>query len=474
MKELTEQQKVKKLYNLIGERGLYVNTNHDLFTHGSEEVPFGTAYKVPLVNNGSRAYSSPLLFSALTSLLNHGTMLVTGAPGIGKTTGVEYAGHFFTGTPLEEILAAEIQGHPQLTEEKMVASYDIPRLVGKGEKVVIPARFLQCPVKVLDEGNRTPADVLSIIMRLVDSGRAVYGGELLKAAPGPLYVTANYADEGTFQLTPPFLDRFDVAVMTTSPQPWDLQRIRARGDEKLNGDLEKLLEIPAGLKLDFDKIRQQIKTIPEETDDKGNMPVVSPFADFVYSSLRFSEAASPELSRATKGNAWQVNQDNAPPGHFTDSPFTHTINELSVRAVKAMDRYARAFAWFTGKDKVELSDLKKVLPYLLWHKVQPTRTSLQKDPRHANDRISFIDHLIKDKIETDYAEMRDSDAQGWYASALGAVRTGELADVRLSEEQIRDIAKRSIERLGDVDKPWAITMAMHIANEFNERSNGAR
>lgn len=30
---ITEQQKVRELYNLIGDRGLYVNTNFDVLLH---------------------------------------------------------------------------------------------------------------------------------------------------------------------------------------------------------------------------------------------------------------------------------------------------------------------------------------------------------------------------------------------------------------------------------------------------------
>ena len=150
-KDLTEHQKVRKLYNLIGQRGLYVNTNLDVFSQTPEMVALagGAGYKLPLIQAGTIAYASPLLFATLTSLLNHGTMLITGAPGICKTTGAEFAVHFFTGTSLEDILASEIQGHPQLTEEKMVASYDLGKLITTGEKVVIPNRFLNCPVKII-------------------------------------------------------------------------------------------------------------------------------------------------------------------------------------------------------------------------------------------------------------------------------------------------------------------------------------
>ncbi|MEK6850035.1 MAG: AAA family ATPase, partial [Nanoarchaeota archaeon] len=382
----TEQEKVRTLYNLIGERGLYVNSNFDVFSQAPELVDLagGTGYKIPLVNKGSNAYASPLLFATLTSLLNHGTMLVTGAPGIGKTTGAEFAGHFFTGTPLEEILASEIKGNPQKTEEKMIARYHTGKLITTGEELVLPRKFLKCPVKIIDEVNRMPADLTSIIMDLADTGKAIYGDELLKAAPGPFIATANYADEGTFQLTPPFLDRFDVAVMVTSPPAWDLAKIRSRGDEKLNGGLNEALQIPDGLKLNFDKIRKEIKDMPQDVE--YGVPQMSTFADFVYSSLRFSEAASGNIARATKGNAWQVNQDNSPVGHFQDSPFNYTLNELSVRSAKAMPRYAKAFAWLNGDDKVTPAHVKTILPFLLWHKVQPTAKALSENPLHANDR----------------------------------------------------------------------------------------
>lgn len=468
----SEHEKVEELYNLIGERGLYVNTNLDVFSQMPEFVNLagGAGYSVPLINKGSKAYASPLLFATLTSLLNHGTMLVTGAPGIGKTTGAEFAGHFFTGTSLDEILASEIQGNPQLTEEKMVASYDLGKLVKDGERVVIPNRFLECPVKILDEANRTPPDVLSILMRLADTGQAVYGGKLLKAKRGPLFATVNYADEGTFQLTPPFLDRFDVAVMVSSPPAWDLSKIRERGDEKLNGGIEEAIRIPEGLTLDFEKIRKEIKELPEKSE--YDVPQMSAFADFVYSSLRFSEAASRNLSRATKGNSWQVNQDNAPPGHFLDSPFTYTINELSVRTANAMPRYASAFAWLNGDKEVNPTHLKTILPYLLWHKIQPTSKAVSEDPLYANDRIAFVEGL-RNKIESDYAELLGNPAllQN-YAAALNIIRTGKLKGKSVSPDDIRNVTRNAIHKLGMVDKPYSITLAHHVASEYNANYHG--
>ena len=475
-KKLTEHEKVRRLYEIAGERGLYVNTNFDVFREQPEWVSLagGSGCKVPLITPGTSAYNSSLLFITLTSLLNHGTMLLTGGPGLGKTTGSELTGPLFMGTSLEEILASEILGHPQLTEEKMVASYDLGKLVHSGERVVIPNRFLESPVKIVDEGNRIPPDTLSVMMRLVDTGKAVYGGKLLTAKPGPLFVTANYADEGTFHFTPPFLDRFDVAVMVTSPTPWDLRRIRGRGDEKLNGgNLEKLTNMPNGLKLDLPAIRKEINKMPEETE--YDVSKVGEFSDFVYSSLRFSEAASQNLARATKGNAWKINQDKAPKGHFVDAPHIYTLNELTVRTMRAMPRYAKAFAWFNGDNVVDVSHLKAIMPYLLWHKVQPAESAYAGGNSHFhNDRIAFIEDIIE-KIETEYQDFTSSPIhKDTYIPAFMALQTGKIGGKDLKEEEIRAITRNAITSIGAIDKPWAVTLASHLASEYNHRKNGSK
>src|SRR3989338_11064774 len=145
-------KKILGLYNLMGERGLFVNTNHDIFIGPQEILKAGKNqnFSFSLLQDGGKAYSSPMLLTALTSMLKHGTMLLTGAHGIGKTTSVEFGGHFFTNTPLEDILQATIQGHPQQTEEKMVARYHTGKLIKDGEEKVLARNFIKCKVKLID------------------------------------------------------------------------------------------------------------------------------------------------------------------------------------------------------------------------------------------------------------------------------------------------------------------------------------
>lgn len=255
--------------------------------------------------------------------------------------------------------------------------------------------------------------------------------------------------------------------MVTSPPAWDLNKIRARGDEKLNGALTEALQIPEWLKLDFEKIRKEIKDMPQ--DIEYDVPQMDTFADFVYSSLRFSECASGDIVRATKGNAWQVNQDAAAPGHFQDAPFNYTINELSVRTAKAMPRYAKAFAWLNGDSKVTPTHLKTILPYLIWHKVQPASKAVSENPLYENDRIAFVEGL-RDKIETDYTELMGNETLSRnYAAALNVIRTGKIKNKDLSSAEIRNVVRNAVNQIGSVDKPYAITLAQHVASEYNNK-----
>jgi MoxR-like ATPase len=456
------QRKVHGIYQIINERGLYVNTNHDVFLGPHDTILAGTGnYRFRLLTTDDKkktgqAYASPLLFSTLTSLLKHGTMLLTGAPGIGKTTGAEFAGHFFTGQSLDEIMQATIQGHPQQTQEQMVARYHTGKLVREGVEEVLPRKFLSSPVKIIDEINRLDPDKISIIMRLIDTGIAVYGDTLLRSTEGPLFATANYTDAGTFDLPPPAKDRFDVATVVTSPQPWDLERIYARGDEKLNGGLAALLKIPEEVQLSpdhYERIRHEINALPFTEG-------VREYVQFAIASIRFSEAASSEVARMTKGNAWA--ETDSTTAHFATHPHALTKNELSVRTAKALTRYASALAWFSGKSAVDTESVRTVWPYCTWHKLEPSEKALNDNKEFANDRIGFAEHVLG-KVDEEYATVAGVPQMQTYSDTMYM-----LASAKYTPAQRRTIAENAITQLCSWDSPYGLTLAKHVESMHNE------
>ncbi|MBT3603815.1 MAG: hypothetical protein HN521_12165, partial [Candidatus Latescibacteria bacterium] len=99
-------------------------------------------------------YNAALLFSALTGLLG-GKALIVGEPGLGKTTTAEYVGALLYRLPLGMIWEAEVSGHPEQTEEKIVGRPNLGAL-NRGEEDVVWSAFARLPVKVVDEINRLP------------------------------------------------------------------------------------------------------------------------------------------------------------------------------------------------------------------------------------------------------------------------------------------------------------------------------
>ena len=476
-KAVSLQEKVFGLYRTISERGLFVDTNYDIFLGKTEEAPFGSLnkYRFQLLDpdRNGRALSSSLLFPTITCLLNHGTCLSTGAVGIGKTTGAEFAGHFFTGTPLHDILEGTVQGHPQQTQESMVAYLDLGLLTKNGKRVAIPQKFMTAGVHMLDEIRRLDPSTLAILLRLIDTGKTTYQGQLIVMKPGPVFATANYDDEGSAQLLPPAADRFDVAVMVTSPSSVDVSRILSRRDEKLNGgSLDELLSLPAAYALSDDDrlaIRHEISSVHVPQD-------VENYLDYVRAMMRFCEVASASPERMTKGNAWQVAPDEAASEHYltvssSSAVASHrlTRNELSVRTHKALDRYAKALAWFQGKDSVSQNDVSTVWPFVTWHRLHPSKHALQTPGTlYANDRIGFATAVFSRCVE-EFDELNTDSRGGIFVKYTAGMQA--LTDEKYSLEKKQTAVTNAIQQLGESTHPYALVLAQYLASEYNTQAS---
>ena len=139
-----------------------------------------------------------------------------------------------------------------------------------------------------------------------------------------------------------------------------------------------------------------------------------------------------------------------------------------------MQRYAKAYAWFTGREEVKVEDLKTILPYLLWHKIQPTSKAVTENPKYANDRIAFVEDLVE-RVENDYTEMvvNQEGLIKPYSAALSVIRERKIGDRQLNPDEVRTVAKNAIAKLGNTDKPYAAMLASHVAAEYNNSVNGS-
>jgi len=234
----------------------------------------------PNMDLGSRPANDVALLSIITGLVN-GRQLTTGNYGLGKTTSAQAVSSLLYGLPIEFIEQGILQGHPMLTEEKIIGRLDYSKLTD--EEKVIFSTFAHTPsAKIADELNRIPEGTQNMLLGAVETGNFRYLNEVIRHENLPFFATANYADGGNTSILPPLLDRFDISVEVGFPlflssylrgdidrnrfsdeQLTELDRLKEEHDEKILASIDS--DNPADFKsLEADYISkvQEVSTAP--------------------------------------------------------------------------------------------------------------------------------------------------------------------------------------------------------------------
>ncbi|MHA1698944.1 MAG: AAA family ATPase, partial [Promethearchaeota archaeon] len=188
---------------------------NQLFIHSSQlEVQFTARSGRKKIQK--RVLPEILTVCVLNALVPNSAMLLVGGHGGAKTTLVKLLGRMFTGNSLDEIEKGILRGHPQLTEEKMLATLDLPELM-KGKEVVKWREFVKNFWKIVDEVNRMTPYAQNILLSLLAEQRVKFYDAVYPISQYTLYATMNPPDAGTFDLPLPFLDRFGISIPFSMP-----------------------------------------------------------------------------------------------------------------------------------------------------------------------------------------------------------------------------------------------------------------
>lgn len=463
LENITYQEKLENIMDHVQESGLYVNTFSDIIIGQSSEVPIDANNRSSMILPEEKCYNSIMLFTVLTCLMKKGSLMYTGGPGIGKTTAAEYISHFVLDLPLKEILDAEIQCHPEQTEEKMTARLHTGKLVTSGEESVRWRKWGKCPIHILNEVNRLPADKTDILYEALDRWRITYADESTEMAEGPILATANYKDAGNFIMTPPFLDRFSVAVRVPKPNALDLELITDRPSTNLGGSIEDRLTVTEDMKLtaeDIVKIRSQIKAIKMEKEARNYIHYLCSQIDFCM------QGASSKYNRFAPAFMNKGSCENKQPDalckdcHYkgTDLACRLTKNELTVRTALATYDYSKALSWMLEKDSVTVEIVKEIFPYMTWHKLEPTQTALKEDPAFVNDRIGLM-RFIMEKSEDGFRKAVAKDGifenYGAIVNAFEKVGKGEMT----AQDLLEKVEKHGLQELSQNEDPVKFALA---------------
>ena len=336
------------------------------------------------VNNEN--FNSALLMSLLAGLCQ-GKALIIGEPGLGKTTFAECVGALVYQIPLGIIWGAEVAGHPEQTEEKIIGRPDLGKL-NSGKEVVVWSHFTLLPVKIVDEINRLPETKQSMILNGVDRGNWEYLNDTVINREYCLFATANYQDRGTNTIIAPLMDRFDVMVESKHPGANLAGLVGENGNLEMtlrHEELEKAFRTILRQNIDDETRMQKLdalsdqfgKFLSKETnipgftsterhfvlDQKNQIPFDVDFNAFlrvVISELSFCHHYGQKRSGEICGEGC----------HFTGYLCRSTKNCLSNRFPKSTKSLCRALAWLMGDKTVGLQHLEAVLPFTLAHRIQ--------------------------------------------------------------------------------------------------------
>lgn len=410
------REQVWQVITTVESRGLFVHSQ-DLpirFTMSHGDLERAKTARLPLVVGTC----------VLNALVPRSAMLLVGGHGGGKTTLVKLLGRMMTGKSLEEIEDGILRAHPQMTEEKMVATLRPGPLMKEGLEVVVWRKFVTGFWKIIDEVNRLTPYAQNILLSMLAEGELKYYDEVKRCDEYCLYATLNPSDPGTFETAIPFLDRFGIAVPITMPSINDLELILASRDERLFG-YDELWQVPAILS------EEDLLTVWNLAE---KMPVSAKASEFMRSLVREFGACVRADKNQTHGLTVETGLCDACHFNTTKSICNKVVVPLSVRAAKDLSRYCKAAAWLVGASEVSVDLVKSIAPLVFWHRIQLAQNELNHSPFYG-DRLAFTQQIVE-QASTRFVQRE---------TALELIDKLKLGDAPKSAlENLKEMAKSDI------------------------------
>jgi MoxR-like ATPase len=346
----------------------------------------------------AQSYSSFILLPLLTFATRRKCLFV-GGPGRGKTASAILMG-VLAGYPVREVRRAMQHGHPQMTIADLLGNPLPADLVNaqRMEDIRISWRqWLSMRVKIVDEYNRIPTRTQSALLTVMGDNYAEVLNHIHECPESAWYLTANDDQGGgTYQVIEALRDRIDVVVQALSFNPRFLDELLLRIEENVRPEEV----VPPGIVF----TEQEIDRMGEEIRAVEVPEAVRRRLEFFCSQFELFEPAGVQFEYMTKDTArlsgvdWAqvVAADNG--RDRVKDLGCQTLNGVSVRNLMSLLVFAKALAYFRGTRRVELEELRQVLPFVLHDKLQPDLDApFFSVPGHAayrTDRLSWLRRLF--------------------------------------------------------------------------------
>lgn len=398
--------------------------------------------------------------------LSKGNVLLVGEPGTGKTTFANLVGAALSGLPFDLFTRTQIQGHPDQTKEEMLARAHVGKLTVEGREEVVWQHSVYMPLVLIDEFNRLPEGKQSIVQEFIRTGTLGHLNEVFHRGALPFAATVNEADRGTYAITPPNLDRFDVSLEFTHGVGW-LQEHVERAWDNLRADLgdpgtttRLLRRLRANVDEDDESLLAHVDAVRAERRDSLASLGLDPFspeeeAGFLEAveaielspdAKEFVEFLYDEVNLSSTLNHKRRSDDPAVGSHDQGLAYSKVENGISARRRRAIEDYARMTAFYVGSDVAERDHVRAVAPYCLAHTLEFTDDFRAEHATARRERGEREDaHLTRTllrSVEDNYDDLSET------IRLLNAVVRG----AELTEEE-RDRVERLLYGSPEPDHP---------------------
>ncbi len=338
-----------------------------------------------------QSYSSFILIPLLTFATRRRCLLI-GGPGRGKTTSAVLMG-ILAGYSLGDIRRAMLHGQPQMTVADLLGNplpADLVKVEAMEEIRISWRSWLGMRVKIIDEYNRIPTRTQSALLTVLADNYAELLNHIYECPSSAWYLTANDdGGGGTYPVIEALRDRIDIVVKSLHFNTRFLSDLLARVEEKFEpADL-----VPSQLiftQAEIERMNDEILAV--------EMPVaLRRRLEFFASQFEFFEPGGEQLEYKTKDTARLSGQDfhlltgqDSGKDRLKDLG-AQTRSGLSVRALMSALVFAKALAYFRGNNAVEFEDLRQILPFVFYDKLQPDLDSpFFEAPGNAGLRVDKV------------------------------------------------------------------------------------
>ena len=369
---------------------------------------------------GKQRVNALLFFSLANACLRGRCLLLYGGMGANKTTLVNLLGCFFLSRTLDEVEDIMVTGHPEQTEEKIVGFLDPRQWTASASAQstqVLWTAWAKSNWKLINEINRFPSGKQNLFLEILQKRKISYAGQLCRPGDTCYFATMNPEFSATYPLDEALLDRISATV--PAAQPDFLAGLLLCEREQEVRDLA--IKLPRLTPQEFSSLPEKVAEKP--LTGQVELAILCLVRDFTlcerapaYDKTQLS-LAKPSLGLCSGC-------------HYHNNPeaICWQIDEgLSDRVRQDMRAFCRAFAYLLDRD-ADLPVLKAIAPYIIWHRITPLRSALERPPYFGAGKLAYVAELVEKSINRTMNERAEMN------QIFSRAVDGELAAAQAIEE----------------------------------------